>query len=160
MSVAEKYDERLRKLESSHRQLKICLVMLVAFICIMVILGAAGPGSVQELRVRRLAIVDDQGRVRGSFGMAGAASVSLTLYDHENVPRVTMYTENTAGGQISSIALAGKGAKPAVGMGMVRDVATLHFTDGMGKIRAVLNQEKLIYMNQGTARVVKGTEQH
>lgn len=159
MRVAEKYAERLRKLESSHRQLKLCLVMLLAFICIMVLLGIAGPGNLQQLSVRRLSIVDNQGRVRGTFGMAGADSVSLTLYDQEGIPRVTMYTENTAGGPISSVALAGKGAMPAIGMGMVRDVATLHFTDSMGKIRAILDQEKLIYRDLGIVRVVKGAEQ-
>jgi len=75
-SVASReFNQRLARLERELRVYRFGLVSLLAVVVITVVAGAAGKQETPaELRARRFAVVDDQGRVKAYIGHSGTST--------------------------------------------------------------------------------------
>ncbi len=106
-------------------------------------MGVSGPGAGkvrEEVKTRRLVIVDKEGRSRGKLHMSEYGSLRLDLYDPESVLRASLYL--------------GRGGSPALNLfddrGQMRaslgvrsdGFPSLSLYDGEG-VRAVLGRTKL-----------------
>jgi hypothetical protein len=67
-------NQRLTRLERQLRAYRLGLISLLAVIVIALVGGAAKQKTPAELRARRFAVVDDQGRVKAYIGHSGTST--------------------------------------------------------------------------------------
>lgn len=105
----EHLNKRLDRLECEARRWKITSVVASAFIMLTVLGGAAAPRPedqrqeptpgwtapqvVDEIRTKRLLVVDDNGKFRAVLGAATAGAVSLGLLDSQDTIRSVLIVD-------------------------------------------------------------------
>jgi len=88
-----------------------------------------GRAVAEEVRVRRLVLVDDEGRKRAALDM-GPDGPTLRLFDENGVPREMLFV----GAELSMLDLADAAGKPRATLVVGADVSRLFLFDAAGKV--------------------------
>ena len=125
-------EQRLDRLERANRRWKVAVALAVGALGGVVALGAAGPAQVpDELRAKRLVVVDQNNKPRAVLGPSSYGSSGLHLYDERQKELVTL---EALPGSVPSMTFFAPDGKPAVWLISWPDVTTgLAFGDKEGK---------------------------
>ena len=125
-------EHRLTRLERANRRWKVAVALAVGALGGVVALGAAEPDLIpDELRVKRLVIVDQNNKPRAVLGPSSYGSSGLRLYDERQKELVAL---EALPGSVPSMTFFAPDGKPAVWLISWPDVTTgLAFGDKEGK---------------------------
>jgi hypothetical protein len=138
-------EERLERIERQNVYLRVGLgLVLLAGVALLVMGQAAPSGTVDEVRARRFALVDENGTERASL-QAGKDDLLFLITDALGHHRVLLQMTRDS----TRLAFVGNNQKPQVALSLVEGVPTFRLFDAQGTVRAVLGGTSLETVRTG-----------
>ena len=125
-------EDRIERLEREMQRLRSWILVLAIALIAGCALGAA-QGMPDELTLRKLIIVDDDGKERIVAGRAGGGAVALTHYDRDGQARIAAVTFPTGEANLSHY--DGDGQMRIAAMTNANGEAAVSQLDRNGKVR-------------------------